>query len=113
MRTGIHDHLDPVLFQQPEEPLRRMVGVAQGKYRVRLWLLVSYYDPLPRNSANGTENNPEAAFSPDPLSPVSSIVSSARMGSGRQTCRVRRVSTTATHGEQAQTEFQKLLDGME
>ena len=42
MRTGIYDDLYTVLFQQANEPLRRMVGVAYGKNRVRLLYLVSY-----------------------------------------------------------------------
>ena len=39
---GIHNNLNPVPFQEVEESLRRMVGMADGKHLVRLWCQISY-----------------------------------------------------------------------
>ena len=46
VRSGVHDDLDLVPFQKAKESLRRVVGVAYGKHRVRRWYLISYRYPF-------------------------------------------------------------------
>jgi hypothetical protein len=70
VRTDVRDRLDPMPPQQTGEPLSRMVGMPDREHRVHIRPL--YCDrvflSVFRYPADGTEHNPEVAFSPDPFS---------------------------------------------